>query len=54
MVSVHFRKSFMGPSFCGERDKKLQREKTLPDISIDRGFQKIVLSGLLLFSCACY
>ena len=28
--------------------------KLLPDISFDSGFQKIVLSSLLLFSCACY
>ena len=26
----------------------------LPDISFDSGFEKIVLSNLLLFSCACY
>ena len=25
-----------------------------PDISFDSGFQKIVLSSLLLFPCACY
>ena len=28
--------------------------KLLPDISFDSGFQKIVLSSLLLFSYACY
>ena len=28
--------------------------KLSPDISFDTGFQKIVLSSLLLFSCACY
>ena len=28
--------------------------KHLADISLERGFQDIVLSNLLLFSCACY
>ena len=28
--------------------------KLLGDISLDSSFQKIVLSSLLLFSCACY
>ena len=51
MVSVQFHKNITGPSFCVGWAKKLQN---LPDISFDSGFQKIALSNLLLFSCACY
>ena len=51
MVSVQFRKNFTRPSFCGRRAKKLQ---TFSRYFFDNGFQKIVLSSLLLFSCACY
>ena len=37
--------------FVVGRPKKF---KLLSDISFDNGFQKIVLSSLVLFSCACY
>ena len=54
MVFVQFHKNFTGPSFCGEWARELQRKITLPDISFDCSFEKIVLSSLLLFSRACY
>ena len=41
-----FRKVFTGPSICDGWTKKLE---TLPDISFDCGFQKMLLSSLLLF-----
>ena len=49
MVSVHPHKNFTGLSFCSGWAKQF-----LPDISFDSAFQKIVLWGSLLFSCACY
>ena len=49
MISVQFRKSFAGLSFCSGWGKKL-----LPDISFDSRFQKDILSSLLRFLCACY
>ena len=43
--------NFTGPPFCGEWTKEL---KLLADISFESGLENIVLSNLLLFSCACY
>ena len=37
MVSIQFRKNFIGPSFCGGW------AKNKPDISFDSSFQKIAL-----------
>ena len=47
MVSFIFAKIFKAPSFYGGWAQKL-----LPDIYYDSGFQKIILSSLLLFPCA--
>ena len=51
IVLVQFQKKFTVPHFAEGWPKNFE---LLPDNSFDTGFQKIVLSSLLLFSGACY
>ena len=54
MVSFQFhkkKKKIQGRHFVVGGPKTF---KLLPDISFDRGSQKIVWSNLLLFFCVCY
>ena len=46
----NFAKTLQGRHFVVGGPKNF---KLLPDITFDSGFQEIVLSSLLLFSCAC-
>ena len=49
MVSVQFRKNLQGRHFVVGGPKNFKEKKTLPDVSFDYDFQKIILSSLLLF-----